>query len=393
MALYKQARSKNWSMRFRDEHGKLVRKSTGTADKSAAQMMLAKELRMVGLRRVGIAAPSPLQARTPIARVVEAYLADCLAGGNTPEWVNKKRGRLDIFVRETGAESIAAVNTELVRGFFDRFLAGSSIGTKRAYKSIISDLCRWAIEQRPPMLSADPTVGAIPRRRGHKLTNIDGTRDSRRCLWTHEIPMLLGARPTAPRARFAWDSHRRPLYIVALGTGLRRRTLDQITTAMIKLDNANPHIAVPGELMKSGRLFHMPLRDPMVLQSVRHLVGRCNARKPFSHGRPNPLLDRPLAPIPKSSETFLADIKRAGIAPIDEQGRRVVFHSLRATFATQLALNDVPDIVAQQLMDHQSIITTKKYYAMVGVTDAHRYMARMPALEMVMGGMLESMLA
>ena len=393
MALYKQAKSNNWSMRFTDEHGKLVRKSTGTADKSAAQMMLARELRMVNLRSVGIAAPSPLQARTPIARVVEAYLADCLDGGNTPEWVGKKRGRLAIFVEQTGVDSIAAVTTEVVRGFFDRYLAGSSIGTKRAYKSIISDLCKWAIEQRPPMLSADPTIGAIPRRRGHKLANIDGVVDSRRCLWTHEIPMLLGARPTDPRARFAWDSHRRPLYIVALGTGMRRNTLARITTSMIKLDNANPHIAVPGELMKSGRLFHMPLRDPMVLASVEHLVSKCNARRPFSHGRPNALLDRPFAPIPKSGSTFSEDLKRAGIPAVDEQGRRVVFHSLRATFATQLALNDVPDIVAQQLMDHQSIITTKKYYAMVGVTDAHRYMARMPALEMVMGGMLESMLA
>lgn len=390
--IYKQDGSRNWYMRLRDEHGKLVRRSTRTADKDAARVVLAREMRAVELRRIDVHAPSPLHARAAIGGVIEAYLADCLAGGNTPQWVVKKRGRLHAFVDAARVRSVSEIGVDAVRGFFDGPLASRSLGTRRAYKSIISDFCKWAIEQRPPMLSADPTLGAIPRRRGHKLANIERVVDSRRCLWTHEIPMLLNAAPADPRARLAWDHHRRPLYIVALGTGLRRSTLSRITSSMIRLDNANPHIAVPGELMKSGRLFHMPLRDPMVLRSVRELVRRCALRKPFSHGRPNPLLGRPLAPVPKS-ETFQADLERAGIPLVDEQGRRVVFHSLRATFATQLALSDVPDIVTQQLMDHQDIHTTKKYYAMVGVTDAHRFMARMPALESVMGGMFETMLA
>lgn len=391
--LYKQPKSKFWYMRFRDEQGNLVRRSTKTSDKDAARIVLARELKAVELRKLDISAPSPMQARTPILQVIEAYLADCLDGGNTPDWVKKKRGRLVAFVEATGIESVSELKVDVVRGFFDRDLAGVKHGTKKAYKSILSDFSKWAIEQRPPMLSSDPTLGAIPRRRGHKLANIEKLEDSRRCLWTHEIPMLLNARPTNPLAQMKWDNHRYPLYVVALGTGLRRKTLRSITTSMCRLDGLNPHLAIPGELMKSGRMFHMPLQDPKVLASVRHLVQKCELRKPRSRGRDNPFFDHPFAPIPKCTETFREDIIRAGIPPVDEQGRRVVFHSLRATFATQLALSEVPDIVTQQLMDHQSILTTKKYYAMVGVNDASRFMAKMPALDSIMGGMLESMLA
>ena len=69
-----------------------------------------------------------------------------------------------------------------------------------------------------------------------------------------------------------------------------------------------------------------------------------------------------------------------------------MFHSLRATFATQLALAGVPAQAAMQLLDHSSIQTTLKFYTMVGVSDMAGFMGRLPPLGSVDVGMAESML-
>ena len=51
-------------------------------------------------------------------------------------------------------------------------------------------------------------------------------------------------------------------------------------------------------------------------------------------------------------ERFKRDLKKAGIPCQDEQGRYVVFHSLRKTFGTNLANAGVARRVAMELMRH-----------------------------------------
>lgn len=392
--VYKQAKSNKWTMEYRDEHGKVVRRTTGTTDKGVAQRILAEEERAVDLRRLGIAAPSPKQSRTPIEDVLARYLSECSMIGNVPEVIDDKRRRLAKVVDWTGIRNLAELTPAMIRGLLDDQLAELARSTRNAYLSHIRGLCDYALRQSPPMLSSNPAKDITPGYRTKRASNLD-QGDRRRCLWTPEIPQLLAARPENPYAQLKWDRHRRPLYIVAMGTGFRRSTLNRIEPWMIKLEVANPHIAVPSDLLKSGRRLVMPIRDPSVRESIEMLLRVCSARKPFKQGRPNRWLTKPFAPVPKSDTTFLADITRAGIPRIDEEGRRVVFHSLRATFATQLALNGVPPQVTMELMDHADIKTTLKFYTMVGVTDTSMFMDRMPAIDQAfdsaIGGMRKSM--
>ena len=390
--LYKQTPTASWTMRYRDEHGREVRKSTRTRNHNAAQMVLNDELRAVELRRLRIAAPSPMQARTPIADVVARHLADALAEGISPAWVRQKRYRLDKVIAWTGVRTIGEITPELVRGLLGQQLAGMKTETRKQYLSILRELCEWAIDQRPPMLAGNPVVGVMPRRRRRaRLEHAD--REERRCLWTYEIPMLLSARPEHPVAARNWDRHRRPLYIVAMRTGLRRGTLERITPSMVRLDCANPRMEIPPGIMKSRRAFVMPLVGEQVIENVEHLLRKCSARKPFAKGRPNRWSDRPFGPVPNCERTFAGDLERAGIPLVDEQLRRVVFHSLRATFATQLALAGVPPLVTMELMDHTNIATTQRYYQMVGVDASRRFMGQLPSFEEAVGRMPTSMTA
>ena len=61
--------------------------------------------------------------------------------------------------------------------------------------------------------------------------------------------------------------------------------------------------------------------------------------------------------------TFRRYLAKAGIPYLDEQGRRVDFHSLRLTFGTNLVLSGTHPRVVQEMMRHSDIRITMKLYA------------------------------
>lgn len=63
------------------------------------------------------------------------------------------------------------------------------------------------------------------------------------------------------------------------------------------------------------------------------------------------------------------DYTDAKITLEDEQGRHADYHSLRATFSTELARNGVTPQVHQKLMRHSDFRTTQAVYTDLGVED------------------------
>ena len=55
-------------------------------------------------------------------------------------------------------------------------------------------------------------------------------------------------------------------------------------------------------------------------------------------------------------------LEAAGVAYVDDQGRRLDFHALRMTFDTNLAIAGVPDAVRMKLMRHKSPRLTMETY-------------------------------
>lgn len=386
MGLYKQEKSKNWFMRFTDEHGRTIRRSTKTANKSAAAIMLSDEQRAVLNRRLGVASPSPTGASAPIREVIKRFLKSELAIGITPEWIKTQQSRFDLMIAYFDWRSIKDITTEGLKEYIEHHPTAKCHSTKCEYIMHVSKLCKWAINQSPPMLASNPAADAMPRLVG-KQAKVEENRDVRRPLWSFEIPLFLSARPTHAAARRAWDTHRLPLYIIALRTGFRRSTLRDLTPASIHLHVANPHILVPAELTKSGRQINMPLTDRQVIDCAEHLICESYRRR-----RSDPSYGHPFAPVPRP-RTFQADLARAGIERVDELGRHVVFHSLRSTFCTQLALSGTVPQAAMELMDHEDLRTTMKYYTKVGVSDKRRFIENLPKLELGSNaGMSQSML-
>jgi integrase len=352
-------------MEFRDEHGRRVRRSTKTGDRRSAELILADELRSVELRKLGIAAPSPQQSRMPIGDVIDAFIAQMNKDELTETHVYIVGLHLRKMERELGWKVLEDITRDKLRAYVEGPLAKLARSTRMAYVDAVRQMCKFAIEHEPPLMSLNPADGVMPRLRGKSARVERSNKRKRRPLWTPEIVALLNAVPEDAKVRWRFERERAPIYrLVMLATGYRRETLRAIRPEHIRIDCANPHISVPPELTKSGRGIDTPIRDPECLEILRERLRIC-AERPRGHR----FADHPLAPVP-SNAAFTADLKRAGIPVIDEQGRKVVFHSLRMTFCTQLGLAGYPLMVARDLMDHASVEITQRIYQHVGMLDS-----------------------
>ena len=71
-------------------------------------------------------------------------------------------------------------------------------------------------------------------------------------------------------------------------------------------------------------------------------------------------------------------LQAAGIAYVDDQGRRLDFHALRMTFDTNLAIAGVPDAVRMKLMRHKSPRLTMETYTDSEKVPVSGVLAKMP---------------
>jgi site-specific recombinase XerD len=81
------------------------------------------------------------------------------------------------------------------------------------------------------------------------------------------------------------------------------------------------------------------------------------------------------------SQTFRRDLARLGIPFVDEQGRRVDFHSLRLTFGTNLVLSEAHPRLVQELKRHSDFRLTMKLYTDVSKLPMREAVAVLPSFE------------
>jgi integrase len=145
----------------------------------------------------------------------------------------------------------------------------------------------------------------------------------------------------------------RPVYLMAVCTGLRRSELAGLLWSDLKLDATVPVVNVRKSIAKDGKDASIPLHVDLV-SALRELRNGA--------GDEAPVFTR----VPRI-ERFRRDLKKAGIAYVDSQGRFADFHALRKTFDTNLQRNGVSPRVVMELMRHSDIRLTMETY-----TDASR---------------------
>ena len=143
---------------------------------------------------------------------------------------------------------------------------------------------------------------------------------------------------------------RRCLYRFAARSGLRRNELEELRWCDMYLDVEVPQVEVRASTAKNAKREFVDLLDGSaeMMRAYRPLNARQTDRV-FPSGVPH-------------IRVVKKDFESAGISLLDERKRPAVFHSLRHTFGTWLALNDFPLQVTQRLMRHSDPNITMRVY-------------------------------
>ena len=200
--------------------------------------------------------------------------------------------------------------------------------TLNDYQHAVSSLLTWLKDTRRIATNPIEVVGRVDGR---------GRRTfERRAFTDGEIVSLL-----------AVSDARRPIYLLAVHTGLRLNELRQLLWSDVDLDK--PCIRLRAVSTKSRRADVLPLSPTAaaMLQDLRNKAG--NAVKVFARGVP-------------SHHTFKADMEAAAIPQLDERGHKVDFHALRTTFITNLQRAGVPQRWAMALARHKDPRLTAHVY-------------------------------
>ncbi len=175
-----------------------------------------------------------------------------------------------------------------------------------------------------------------------------------------DLPAIQVAR-TEPRALTAAEVERllahlaepvRTMAVLALETGLRRRTLLELRWEWVDMGDGWMHL--PAAAMKGDRPYHAPLSTRSM--ALLCAMGQCHPGRvfPFSRGT----------------------VERRVNAAILASGVSFRFHDLRRTFFTRARERGVPLEVAMALSDHRDVATALRHYRAVSPAELLRAVGR-----------------
>lgn len=300
-----------------------------TTDKRIAEQRLAATVKEAQDEHAGIIAPKPMRdaASTPLVDHLADLVAHLKAAGRAKQYYQRVDVRAKVVFDGCGWTYMRDVSAESFLAWRERQTLANK--TLNHYLDSVNVLFNWM--QRQLRVPTNP-LRMVDKLRvaGHEVVN-------RRALTDGEAERLLTV-----------AGRRRSLYLAAMLTGLRRGELKALQWGDVHLDAVKPFLAVRASTTKNGKGATIWLRDDLA-DALREM-------KP-DNVRP---IDRVFR-MPKS-ERYAADLAAAGIEREDAQGRKVDFHALRHTLATNLARAGVPPRVAMEVMRHSDMRLTMKTY-------------------------------
>jgi len=353
----------------------------GTTDKRTAQTKLQAKLSEFEKEAAGIIPPRSVREamKRPLAELVALFIADMAARDKAAATVKRYGLVLRNLSAACGWGTLAQVTAS---GFCEwRKDCGLRPVTQNHCLNTWSRFFRWLVRQRLALENPFAFVDLADTRRS--------VREYRTALTAEQVAALLG---TAP-------AHRAAIYRLVLETGIRRTELRRLRVCDVMLAGQGAGVKVTPE--SEGR--RAALRDlggsvelalprrtqpvqthpappppqPALVGSRIRLPGSITKNgKPALHGisttlaaslaallSPDAHPNAPAFPagIPRGS-TLRRDLVRAGIAAVDEQGRRVDLHALRKTFGTHLVLSGAQPRVVMEAMRHGDLKLTMKTY-------------------------------
>lgn len=325
--------------------GKTFRKRA-FRDKASSLALLRKLEDETLARRLGVAPPAGGAVRG-LADLRAAYLKLLADRGRDPTYVATVTHRIDTCLAECRWRVLGDVTGAPLEAWLGRLAAGGlAPATRNGYLRDVKAFVRWACEADGaafPLAKVKPANEQVDRRR------------SRRILTDAELGALIRA---TEAARPRWNAALTPadravLYRVAAYTGLRASELASLRRESFRLDEVPPVVVVEARDAKGKREEPVPVPAHLVAVLRPWLAGKAAGAKVW----PGPWAARK-----GQSKWLAADLKRAGVAELDDRGRKVLFHSFKRRYVTSLIRAGAGVDEVRELARHRDVKTTLGYY-------------------------------
>ncbi|NQU12142.1 site-specific integrase [bacterium] len=330
MTAYLVKQGRNYRARVKlSPSDKLVDVTLRTRDHQIAKRRLASLVRELENEKDGYGLPRAVReaAARPLPEHLADYARDLAKRKRSPDYVYNIERVASLVCRGCGW----VLPKDVTADSFIRWREGQQKAAKtlNQYLAMVSGLLTWMRKAGRVEVNPLESVGRSDTRGNEKRV--------RRVLTGDEVRALLAAAGS-------W----RPVYLLALVTGLRRNELASLIWEDVHLEGPRPLLSLRASTTKNRRKASPPLHREAVLELQR--LRRAGVS-------PADLVFRRM---PRMYH-HQAILKAAKIAYKDELGRQADFHALRHTFNTTLAAVGVAEPVRMALMRHETPGQTRGY--------------------------------
>jgi integrase len=292
----------------------------------------------------------------PLHRHLLAYLRHLQGKGTTGKHSRLTLARAIRVLREAKVLAWADLTAEKVRTVLQsrRTNASKSMSTTTAnhHARAIKMLARWMHKSGragSDVLLSLSMFKALPG---------EQSRCERRALTPDEARTLLETTHGAAQHHGMTGAERSLLYRLAIETGLRASELASLTRSSFDLRSQSPMVRLPAGDTKNRRAAEIELRGATAALLAEHVTAKLPGAKAFN-----------LPDITHMAHMLRADLEAAGIAYIDDAGRKVDFHALRHTRGVWLAQHhDAKPAEIRELMRVSSMALVDRYSRSLRVT-------------------------
>lgn len=381
--------SRAYYTEYRDGDGRCRRIALGT-DFDAAKSKLDKLVKRGERERAGVDCASERREREPIDQHMEAFIHTLKTTGNqtrkhgrrvrkpvTADHAKAVETHIRRIVNGCGVSRLVDVSASKVDAYMLTLAASLGPATLNKHLTNVRAFVTWAVESK--LLMTDGLAGV------HYFDENDVESRGRAALSRDEAQQLIDAALRRPveLARFyvgpkddrTTDEDRRRIgfrnalaWETIIYTGLRANELRNVRWADIDLDGG--WMTVRAETCKTGVRRDVALRADHVanLRRWRDMCGDVDPEATAIRLRN------------RTAQALQSDLKLAGIAYRDHEGRYRDVHALRYTCNTWLRDAGVPDFIIKRHMGHSTSGDMTETYTDARLIDMHSAVEKLPAL-------------
>ncbi len=360
-------KSGKWTAVWRDEAGK-ARSKAVSSDKAMTLKYAQEQESRVAMILAGIVDPRDERHRKasvhPLTSHLEDYRLTLVAKDDTAKHVRDVVQALTKLFADSAAEMVGDLDFVRVAQAIGRVKASRSARTANKYTGFLSAFLLWMsdagrISEAPRWLSkiARYSVDAdtSERRRVRRALTADQL-EKLYAAAEQGAPFNLYRGPRRGKRNQEWidGPTRAMIYRVAAGTGFRANEIATLTPERFDLGD-NPTVVAKGCYAKNEKTWHQPIS--------RALAGHIRA-KVESTPPETPIFRLPF----RTARMVSFDLLAAGI-PLVVDGEVVDFHSLRASYVTNLLRRGISPGTVQKLARHSDPRLTMNIYNKVNAND------------------------